>query len=157
MMRTYKDKFPRFEYDLPKLDGFVDSSWINDVCPSMWNESKQLKLFCDYLDIDKRETTQGCKVFSLYREIDCDLSLLIESDSIDEIKDFLKDYDSQKRFYCYWGEGFDDEKTETNDIYFFTQANGYSLEDIKAISELKIHQEYDASAITFTHMITRAK
>jgi hypothetical protein len=57
--------FMYFDYALPLIDGFKDSSWRNDFCPSLENEQLGLKLFCDYADKSKREC--GGDKFILYR------------------------------------------------------------------------------------------
>jgi hypothetical protein len=155
MMRTYKDKFPRFEYDLPKLDGFVDSSWINDVCPSMFNESQQLKLFCDYLDIDKREFPSG-KVFSLYRENNCDLIELFDSDSIDEMKEFIEELNNRK-FVVYWGEGYSIGESKIVDFLFFREEFGYFEEEIKAILNLSLGNSCDLGDLGSIQYVMRVK
>lgn len=87
--------FPYFDYDLPKLDGFVDLSNRNDTCPSLWNDEFQLMLFCDFKDVEKRETSGDGKLFTLFHEVNCDLGEpLFESDNIQDIKEFLKVYKS---------------------------------------------------------------
>jgi hypothetical protein len=52
-------EFPDFDYDLPSIPGFEDSSWHNDICPSLTrtaaDESQTLILWCDYADPAKRE------------------------------------------------------------------------------------------------------
>jgi len=47
--------FSNYDGELPELAGFVDDSWQNDVCPSMLNEARNLKLWVDYVDADRRE------------------------------------------------------------------------------------------------------
>lgn len=50
-------EFPDFPLaDYPTLpEGFADSSWHNDSCPSMKNETLGLFIFVDYVDRAKRE------------------------------------------------------------------------------------------------------
>ncbi len=44
--------------DLPVMpEGFADTSWGNDTCPSMIRGD--LIIFCDYVDPDKREWIDG--------------------------------------------------------------------------------------------------
>jgi hypothetical protein len=50
---TYKNEFPDFDDVLPSLEGFQDSSWHNDACPSLRMELKDGKywhIFMDYKD-----------------------------------------------------------------------------------------------------------
>ena len=78
---NYIKCFPDFDSTLPSLHGFTDDSWQNDVCPSLYNETLNLKIFCDYLDPNKREC-KG-KMFALYSHDD-DMALdalLVETDN----------------------------------------------------------------------------
>jgi hypothetical protein len=78
---NYLKCFPDFDSTLPVLHGFTDDSWQNDVCPSLYNETLNLKIFCDYLDPNKREC--GGKMFALYSHDD-DMALdalLVETDN----------------------------------------------------------------------------
>jgi hypothetical protein len=66
--------------DFPPLpDGFVDTSWHNNVCPSMTNAALGLEIFCDYTDTSKREAPGG-KRFSVIHESDVGRSLLDTDD-----------------------------------------------------------------------------
>src|SRR5262245_47820271 len=57
---TYRDEFADFPAsDMPKLpEGFIDTSWHNDTCPSFSHEIARLILFVDYLDPRERELDQ---------------------------------------------------------------------------------------------------
>lgn len=92
---TYKTDFPDFEYNLPEIDGFIDDTWRNDVCPSLYNKTLNLKLYCDYLDPDKREC--GGKRYTLQQHDD-EMSLIdiiLESDSMDEVLVTIQEYKKQ--------------------------------------------------------------
>ncbi len=56
-MTTFQTEFPDFPAaDFPALpEGFTDSSWHNDACPSIKNETLGLFIFIDYADRAKRE------------------------------------------------------------------------------------------------------
>ncbi len=56
-MATYQSEFPDFPAsDMPVMpEGFADSSWHNDSCPSFTNSALQLIIFVDYLDPTQRE------------------------------------------------------------------------------------------------------
>jgi hypothetical protein len=47
--------FENYDGKLPRIKGFIDDSWRNDVCPSLLNESKNLKLWVDYKNPNRRE------------------------------------------------------------------------------------------------------
>jgi len=67
-MAVFKQEFPRFPVDaFPALPGgFEDSSWHNDVCPSITNEKAQLHIFVDYPEAKDREC-KGMKRYSVNR------------------------------------------------------------------------------------------
>lgn len=52
---TVKTEFPRFDSDLPVIDGFVDTSYHHDACPSLTNKELALQLFVDYANPDLSE------------------------------------------------------------------------------------------------------
>jgi hypothetical protein len=58
----YKQEFPRFDDELPMIDGFFDCSWHNDACPSIMSyydvssdqydgqDKPYIQIFIDYKD-----------------------------------------------------------------------------------------------------------
>lgn len=56
----YLQEFPNFDCDLrghfPKEQGWEDTSWHNDTCPSFHLRSKMVSVYVDYLDPEKRES-----------------------------------------------------------------------------------------------------
>lgn len=80
----YRKEFPDFDYDLPVIAGFEDESWHNDVCPSLANDDMGLRLWCDYIDVSKREiSSDTCKRFTLAGGDDG--VVLVASDDIADI------------------------------------------------------------------------
>ena len=80
----YKYEFPDFDGELPVIEGFVDDSWHNDVCPSMFNKRTNIKLWVDYVDPDKREGRE--KRYCVSRlEDDGSLTQILETDDISTI------------------------------------------------------------------------
>lgn len=63
----------------------------------------------------------------------------------------------EKRFYCYWGAGYKEKAPETNDIYFFSEENGYWQADIEAIHALKVGEKLDLTEMGAEHHVIRAK
>lgn len=52
----YRVAFPDFgDLDVDIPNGFTDSSWHNDACPSWTNEALHLQLFVDFADLAKSE------------------------------------------------------------------------------------------------------
>ena len=77
-------------------DGFEDSSWRNDACPSITNEAARLHVFVDYPDENDREAP-GMKRFAV-NELDVD-GCLINADPIlstDDWADVLLLIESRK-------------------------------------------------------------
>lgn len=52
---NYREEFRDFDGELPIIEGFKDSSWHNETCPSLLNEELHLQLFVDYVDPQKSE------------------------------------------------------------------------------------------------------
>ena len=51
MKPLYLQEFPSYDDTLPTLEGFEDSSWHNDACPSLikyLEKDTYLQIFCDY-------------------------------------------------------------------------------------------------------------
>lgn len=62
MKPNYKIEFPDYDDTLPKLEGFSDSSWRNDACPSISREidagavhPRIVVVFVDYKNPSLRE------------------------------------------------------------------------------------------------------
>ena len=66
MKPNYKIEFPDYDDTLPELEGFTDSSWRNDACPSISREidagavhPKTIVVFVDYKDPSLRDRDEG--------------------------------------------------------------------------------------------------
>jgi len=81
--------FPDYDDTLPLIDGFADSSYGNDSCPSIHNADLNLTIMCDYKDASKRE----CDGLSRYSVSDADGMPVFESDDLSEVIAFVVDYD----------------------------------------------------------------
>ena len=57
--RTYTSEFPDYDGVLPELEGWTDSSWHNDVCPSLTKDNGMWKIWVDYVDPAMREFPDG--------------------------------------------------------------------------------------------------
>ena len=54
----YKSMFPDFDYELVIPDGYFDSSWKDDVSPSIRKDIHHdlgVKIYCDYTQWSRRE------------------------------------------------------------------------------------------------------
>lgn len=92
---TYKREFPDFDYEIPFLgNGWVDSSWHNDVSPSFEYHCKDghiYRLWFDYLNPDQREVGGSQFVLSEYSN-DESLGYIFESDDLNEVIDRFNTY-----------------------------------------------------------------
>lgn len=88
-MSHYLREFPDYDAELPTLEGFVDDSWHNDTCPSLVNPALGLKLWCEYVNEDKREC--GGARYALHRHDDNDNSFIVESNNLDDIKKAIEE------------------------------------------------------------------
>ena len=54
---NYKVEFPHYDDELTLPDGWVDTSWHNDACPSFEKEIKgtTYRVWCDFKDPSKSE------------------------------------------------------------------------------------------------------
>lgn len=62
-MADFRTEFPDFPAaDMPVIpETFTDTSWHNDVCPSLISETLKLLVFVDYSDLSKREMSEGAR------------------------------------------------------------------------------------------------
>ena len=58
-MTTFQTEFPDYPAAdmpaLPALGNFVDTSWHNDICPSITSDELGLQIWIDYPDPAQRE------------------------------------------------------------------------------------------------------
>ena len=80
-------EFPRFPEPLPEIEGFEDTSWHNDACPSIGmelGEDNWLTLFVNYPNPKQREI--GDYKYSLFHQKGLDTKMLCTSDNLNKIK-----------------------------------------------------------------------
>jgi hypothetical protein len=91
-MRTYKTEFSKYDDELSLPDGWIDTSWHNDVSPSFQKQFGDItyRIWCDYKDSDRREV--GGKQFTVAtydsNEFE-ELQDLAEFDTLQEALDFV--------------------------------------------------------------------
>jgi hypothetical protein len=103
-MNNYVNEFPNYDGILPKIEGFIDSSYKNDICPSIEyeiNKNYYLKVFCDFVDPLLRELG-GFRFVVSVGDCDLELSILYSTESESELKAFIKGFLGYKQ----WNEGF---------------------------------------------------
>jgi hypothetical protein len=105
--------FPLADMPSPIPSGFADSSWHNDVMPSYWSESHQIRIWINYVNPELREIDLTGKRFAAYAESDNrDAVLIACSDSWQAILDAIDEY-------------------TLNDVLFGTCRNGIDWSDCK--------------------------
>lgn len=91
-MSNYKAEFANYDQELIFPDGWIDTSWHNDVSPSFEKQLGDItyKIWCDYKDPEKREV--GGKQFTVatydFNEFE-ELQDLAEFDTLQEALDFV--------------------------------------------------------------------
>lgn len=91
-MSNYKTEFPDFDNELSFPEGWVDSSWHNDVSPSFEKQFGDItyKLWCDYKDPDRREVGGKQFTVAVYDQNEFEeLQDLAEFDTLQESLDFV--------------------------------------------------------------------
>ena len=81
---NYKVEFPHYDDELIIPDGWVDTSWHNDVSPSIEKQIGDIKykIWCDFKDPNKREV--GGKQFTV---------ATYDQNEFEELQDFA-DFDT---------------------------------------------------------------
>jgi hypothetical protein len=82
---TYKTEFPHYDDTLTLPDGWVDTSWHNDVCPSFEKVfgDTTFRLWCDFKDPEQREV--GGLRFTVCTYIEDELNASLgQSESMEE-------------------------------------------------------------------------
>jgi hypothetical protein len=92
-MRTIKTEFPDYDGALPFINGYEDTSWHNDACPSIekdFGDDLRIRIWCDYANPENRERPESPRfAVQVYSETDEEGTVLLESDEFHEIIDFV--------------------------------------------------------------------
>ena len=89
----YKTEFPDFDYELTIPDGWTDSSWHNDVSPSIEKQFGDIKyrIWCDFADPERREVGGKQFVVATYDSNEFEhLQELNEFDTFEDAIEFVK-------------------------------------------------------------------
>ena len=79
-----KHRISMFEYDIP--EGFSDSSYGNDMCPSIANDDLDLQIFIDAKDPEDREESSYARFSVIHASEygECG-NTLFESESFEDV------------------------------------------------------------------------
>lgn len=85
-MRTAKSEFPHYDDTIEMPEGWIDTSWHNDVCPSFERDIGEVtyKVFCNFKDPVKREIGGLQFQVCYYLKADDSLEFLNEFDTLAE-------------------------------------------------------------------------
>jgi hypothetical protein len=83
--------FYNYDGKLPRIKGFIDDSWLNDVCPSLLNESKNIKLWVDYKNPDRRECGGLRYTLCEYNENQDYPKQLFTTESLTEMRKYINE------------------------------------------------------------------
>jgi hypothetical protein len=82
--------FSNYDGELPELAGFVDDSWRNDVCPSMLNIERNLKLWIDYVNPARREVGGTRYTLCEYNANADQYAPVLATEFLADIEEYLK-------------------------------------------------------------------
>jgi hypothetical protein len=85
-MSNYKTEFPDYDQQLSLPDGWIDTSWHNDICPSFEKDFGNVtyKIFCDYKDPEKREVGGDQFTVSVYIEDEVNFECIAQCNTLQQ-------------------------------------------------------------------------
>jgi hypothetical protein len=89
-MSDYKSEFPNYDDILIFPEGWVDTSWHNDACPSFEKAFGNVKyrIFCDYKDMEARENPSWTR-FGVYVEDEVNFECIGQFEQLDKALSFI--------------------------------------------------------------------
>ena len=93
-MNNYMKEFPHYDGFLPMIEGFEDTSWHNDTCPSLTYKLKadyELRLYVDFDDPERRENGGHKYKLSLVSPED-EWTWIIQTDCESMLKEAIKGF-----------------------------------------------------------------
>jgi len=83
---AYKTEFPHYDDTITLPDGWVDTSWHNDVCPSFEKVfgDTTMRLWCDFKDPEQREVGGSRFTVCVYLTEEDEYQFIGESESMEE-------------------------------------------------------------------------
>lgn len=89
---NYLQTFPNYDRKLIEIEGFQDTSWKNDACPSI--SKGRIQVYCNYLDPKKREIEDSslyyCFLYSKNQKGFDEPIKELGTDNISDVLDFIK-------------------------------------------------------------------
>ena len=122
-MRTYKTAFPCFTDEMPIFEGFEDTSWKNDACPSFQfplGGGSFLRVWVDYADPSQRDCPEleRFAVDLIHDEDGSDTATVLQTDDLDLVRfvcGLIQKGQNAKVpcFLCKWGDLYEFHTEET--------------------------------------------
>lgn len=94
-MPSFYQCFPDYDDELPTLEGFYDSSYKNDSCPSLSDDADPdpencLFIFCDYKEPSRRDCGEDFPRFRVLKGYATG-NYIFSSDNWSDIVKFIKE------------------------------------------------------------------
>jgi len=90
---TYLTEFPEFESsDVPVFEGFTDTSWHNDTCPSFERPLKHgvsIRVWVEHQDPQKRDYFVERFAIDIMQDCEC-LETVLITDDLDQVRAEIK-------------------------------------------------------------------
>jgi len=89
-MSDYKTEFPNYDDELILPEGWIDTSWHNDACPSFEKVFGDVKfrIYCDYKDMEARENPSWTR-FGVYVEDEVNFECIGQFEKLDKALSFV--------------------------------------------------------------------
>ncbi len=121
--RTYKTEFPEFSGEMPTFEGFEDTSWKNDACPTFQfplGGGSFLRVWVDYADPKDRDTPENERfgVDLIHEEYWESTATVLQTDDLELVRFVCgliqKGHESKVPcFLCKWGDLYEFHTEET--------------------------------------------
>lgn len=115
---NYKTEFPNYQDEIPALEGFIDTSYGNDACPSFelpLSDGLAVRVWVEYADPSQRESQLGRFIVELNQ--DDEFSTILTTEDLDLVY-FVVDLikrgakSSEVSFLCSWNGSLFELHTE---------------------------------------------
>lgn len=129
-MQNYKTEFPRFTGPMPVFEGFKDSSWHNDACPSFelpLGGDSFLRVWVDFSDPKDRESPFPER-FGLDLVHEDEFSAVLRTDDLELVQSVCemvrtKQSPGVANFLCKWNDDWFEMHTEKSLLEAYEDSN----------------------------------
>ena len=102
---NYKTQFPDYTDEIPTFEGFEDTSWRDDVCPSFQKHlgGVSLRVWVGYADPENREDPDSPR-FALDLITGDDAVIILNTDDLDLVRFVIDLVSRGGDFLCSWND-----------------------------------------------------